>query len=168
MKRKYAFLLTLCLLLGAGCSYRSYEDVSTIVGADVQEAEAILESDTHKESGHGDGVRYIEFSFPDDTFLQKIQADHTWHSLPAQEWEITAVLYGLEKDDIHYGAMLCDADGAPLLPVVENGYYLFYDRRAEAETPFSSTGILERSSLNFTIALYDTDTNILYYAELDT
>lgn len=30
------------------------------------------------------------------------------------------------------------------------------------------TNILDRYSLNFTIAIYDIETNTLYYAELDT
>lgn len=167
MKRIYCRLLTAILLMGMLCGCRSYEDISVILGAEVDAAEVIAEVDTHG-GFHGDGVRYIEFAFADEAFLQKIQADHTWHSLPAQEAEIAALLYGGEVDGISYGAMITDADGAPLLPIVENGYYLFYDRRAEAETPFESEGVLGRSSLNLTIALYDTETNRLYYAELDT
>lgn len=138
-----------------------------IVGADVDTAKVLLESDTHG-GFHGDGIRYLEFAFSDDSFLQKIQEDNTWHALPIQEWEITALLYGAEQDGVSYGAAFCDDDGEPLFPAVENGYYLFYDRNEESETPFDCTGVLERNSFNLTIALYDADTNQLYYAELDT
>lgn len=167
MKKVCGKILAICLLAAALCGCRSYEDVSMILGADVDMAKVMMESDTHG-GFHGDGIRYIEFTFADDSFLQKIQADNTWHALPVQEWEITALLYGTEQDGVSYGAALCDDEGAPLFPTVENGYYLFYDRHAESETPFSGTGVLERNSYNFTIALYDADTNMLYYAELDT
>lgn len=167
MKWRYCKLLAALLLAGLLCGCRSYEDISVILGADVEPAEVIEEVDTHG-GFHGDGVRYIEFAFEDEAFLQTIQADHTWHILPLQEEEITALLYGGEVDGISYGAMITDADGAPLMPEPKSGYYLFYDRHAESASPFESEGVLGRSSLNLTIALYDTETNRLYYAELDT
>ena len=33
---------------------------------------------------------------------------------------------------------------------------------------FDSSEVLDRSSLNFTVAVYDTETDKLYYAEMDT
>lgn len=46
---------------------------------------------------------------------------------------------------------------------VENGYWFFNDRNNQ-----KSLELLERSSFNFTLAIFDADTNILYVYELDT
>ncbi len=54
------------------------------------------------------------------------------------------------------------------LPRVEHGYYYFVDRQAESEQQTSDEQILERVSYNFSIAIYDTDTDTLYYVEADS
>ena len=54
------------------------------------------------------------------------------------------------------------------LPQIQNGYYYFVDRQAESEMQHSDAQIMERASLNFSIALYDVDTDTLYYIEVDT
>ena len=53
-------------------------------------------------------------------------------------------------------------------PVIENGVYKFVDRNSESKNPSDDTQLLDRYSLNFTIAAYDLDTNTLYYFEIDT
>ena len=42
------------------------------------------------------------------------------------------------------------------------------DRQAESEQQNSDEQILERVSYNFSIAIYDTDTDTLYYVEADS
>ena len=54
------------------------------------------------------------------------------------------------------------------LPQIQNGYYYFVDRQAESEMQHSDAQLMERASLNFSIALYDVDTDTLYYIEVDT
>ena len=50
------------------------------------------------------------------------------------------------------------------MPEIREGYYRLIDRHAEA----GESDILERSSFNFTLALYDTGADTLYFFELDT
>ena len=76
---------------------------------------------------------------------------------------VTALLYGLETPEMTYGLYLEHE-----MPKVEKGYYFFYDRHSESSDPFDSSEVLDRSSLNFTVAVYDTETDKLYYAEMDT
>ena len=59
--------------------------------------------------------------------------------------------------------MLSDWDWNPLVPDIQNGYYRLIDRHSDRETD-----ILDRYSFNFTVGLYDTDNNTLYFCELDT
>lgn len=54
------------------------------------------------------------------------------------------------------------------IPNIVNGYYYFIDRHSESTNKYDDTNINTRSSFNFTLALLDKDTNIIYYYELDT
>ena len=51
---------------------------------------------------------------------------------------------------------------------INKGYYYFLDRHDEAIYYNSDENVLNRFSYNFTIALYNEETNKLYYYELDT
>ena len=76
---------------------------------------------------------------------------------------IPPLVYGISEDTVSIGPFLTDADGTPLVPEIQTGYYRLLDRQHNKETP-----LLERFSFNFTLALYDTDTDRLYVCELDT
>ena len=54
------------------------------------------------------------------------------------------------------------------IPNIKNGYYYFHDRHSLATNEYSDLGLNNRSSWNFTLAILDIDTNIIYYYELDT
>ncbi len=43
-----------------------------------------------------------------------------------------------------------------------------YDRYHDSTDPYDDSNVLARASFNFTIALYDAETDILYYCEFDT
>jgi len=45
---------------------------------------------------------------------------------------------------------------------------LFVDRHSESKDIHSDIDLFSRHSFNFTIALYDVDSNTLYYYEFDT
>ena len=49
-----------------------------------------------------------------------------------------------------------------------SGWYYFYDRHTESLNRNDPSDILERSSFNFDIAIYDADTDTLYYISIDT
>lgn len=61
------------------------------------------------------------------------------------------------------GPFLADENGEPVVPEIQNGYYLLIDRHSDTKS-----NILERGSFNFTVGLYDTDNNTLYCCKLDT
>ena len=148
------------LIVLAGC--QSNEDISLILGADVSAAKVISGSDSHG-GFHGDGERYMEFRFEDDTFENTIKKDNTWHALPVKDDSIEALLYGKTMGSVAYGPYLQSE-----MPHIEEGYYFFYDRHEESADPFDPSNVLGRASMNFKVALYDTEKDILYFAELDT
>ena len=61
-----------------------------------------------------------------------------------------------------------DENGDTIIPDIQNGYYYFYDRHSESTEPYNDEDVLSRASFNFTLALYDSDNNVLYYVEFDT
>ena len=84
----------------------------------------------------------------------------------AVEKEVRGVLGRVEAVTSPYGdysGFVCDENGNSLIPEIKNGYSMLIDKQDK-----SLTNMLERASLNFVLGVYDTDTNTLYYYELDT
>lgn len=107
---------------------------------------------------HGDGTTFYRLEFPDDSAVDSIKKNKNWKELPLTD-NLTTLAGFIERDNDW---------GNPLIPQVENGYYCFIDRHSESRDKKDDTDVLNRCSYNFTIAVYDTDSNILYYGEEDT
>ena len=89
-----------------------------------------------------------------------------WEPLPLSQ-NLNLAMYGGEKDGIENGYHFAEEAHWPR---IEHGFYRFLDRssESEAEHPEDDTELLNRYSFNFSVAIYDTDSDILYYYELDT
>ena len=75
-------------------------------------------------------------------------------------------MYGGEKNGINYGYNFAEEAH---LPEIKNGVYKFVDRyNGYLKDRSDDSEILDRSSFNFSIAVYDLDSNTLYYFERDT
>lgn len=111
--------------------------------------------DTHG-GFNGDGATFAKIKFSDDSALAQIENNNVWTPLPSDE-TVQALLYG------DYSGFVCDENGNSLIPEIKNGYSMLIDKQDK-----SLTNMLERASLNFVLGVYDTDTNTLYYYELDT
>ena len=162
MKKVIRCLLGICVITLLASACQSYDDISVMLGADVSTAKTISSENSHG-GFHGDGERYLIFAFDNDSFENTIKKDNTWHKLPVTDDSITALLYGLETPEMTFGPYI-NQD----IPKISNGYYFFYDRHTDSVNPFDASYALERNSFNFTAAIYDADTNTLYYIELDT
>ncbi len=162
-----AVLLIGCL---AACSSDSgTDDLSKTLGVDLSGGTVLSSEDTHG-GFHGDGNAYIEMNFDDasGSALADTMADSSnWCAFPLSD-NLQAIAYGRVDGNAQYGPYIADDEGASIIPPIEHGYYYFYDRHSESSNPKDDTELLIRSSLNFTIALYDTDNHKLYYYELDT
>ncbi len=162
MKKILASLLFLILLMSVltACGAKS-DEAAKALGLDISEGEEISNYDTHG-GFHGDGTTCIAYHFGDDTFLEEIKNSSEWSEFPLDD-TVQALVYGLSDETTQIGPMLTDNEGHPIVPEIQNGYYLLIDRQNGAETD-----ILDRYSFNFTLGLYDADTNTLYFCELDT
>ena len=150
-------LLSLILCFNA-CGPKSAKTiVSESLKIDVSAAEEISATDTHGGL-HGDGTSYIILKFADDSLLEQIQRNERWSALPLDR-TTKALAYGISEDGNHIGPYLDNIE----LPEIAKGYYCLIDRQDEKETD-----ILKRASFNFTLGIYDTDTDMLYFCEVDT
>lgn len=155
-----AIIVVLSIALTACKSESGQNIVSEALGIDVSSGNEVSNYDTH--NGNGDGTSCIALSFNDDTVLEKIKNNTEWSSFPLDE-TVQTLVYGVETETTKDGPFLTDENGKPLVPEIQNGYYCLIDRHSDTKTE-----ILKRSSFNFTLGLYDTDTNTLYCCELDT
>ena len=169
MKRLMCMLLAVCLIALSGCSKsESITDIITnTVGIELKNAEYATRIDTH-DGFHGDGNTIVTVTVPNESVLAQIQSNPTWHSLPLSE-NLTALVYGIKDGNASVGPYITvDDSRTPAVPEITNGYYFFLDRHSQSTDPHDDANVLSRASFNLTIAIYDCDTEILYYLEFDT
>lgn len=164
MSMKKLIILTTCVILVFSLTACSIgEDTPKDYFGFCKEDFTILdEVDTH--SGfHGDGSYYLIL----DCSKNKEKATEIlseWIELPISE-NLELIMYGGEKDGISYGYNLAkEAE----IPKIENGYYYFYDRHSESADSKDTSALFDRGSFNFSFAIYDSDTDKMYYFEFDT
>lgn len=153
-------LLTLLMSVLTACGEKS-DKLAEVLGLDISNGEEISNYDTHG-GFHGDGTTCIAYRFDDDTILEGIRSNSEWNEFPLDD-TVQALVYGVSDETSQIGPYLTDDEGHQIVPEIQNGYYLLIDRQNEAVTD-----VLDRVSFNFTLGLYDADTNILYFCELDT
>ena len=158
--KKLAVLLTaaiICVSLVACGKKTPQEIVSKELCVDVSGGTEISYEDTHG-GFHGDGTTSIVLQFNDSSVLEAIKKASVWKEFPLDEI-MQEIVYGSDME----------IDGRPApgpfmqVPEIQNGYYILIDRHSEKDK-----NILERYSFNFTVGLYDADTNIMYFCKLDT
>ena len=135
-----------------------YDRIEESLGVDVSDAVIITGYDDH--SGfHGDGTLYAVLEFPDDTLEQAVSNPGGWHALPLTE-NLQTLVYGSWGPDAVVGPFI-----GITMPEVDRGYWWFFDRQGNTA---EDSLVLTRGSYNYTIAIYDADTDRLYYCEYDT
>ena len=112
---------------------------------------------------NGDGQYYLILDCSEDTERAR-KVVREWNPLPLSH-NLDLMMYGGEEDGSHY-SFNCAEEAH--WPKVEHGFYRFVDRHPEAKDPSDDSELLGRDSFNFSVAVYDTDSDILYYYNLDT
>ena len=163
MKKILSIILIMVMVLAlAGCGNQTPQEiVSEELDLDITGGDQISASDNHG-GFHGDGITYIVLQFDDNAVLGAIEKDPRWTAFPLDE-STEALVYGAEAEAGQIGPFFSDGQGNALIPEIQNGYYILIDRHADTDAD-----ILERYSFNFTVGLYDTDHNILYFGKMDT
>ncbi|MBE6950714.1 MAG: hypothetical protein E7451_05180 [Ruminococcaceae bacterium] len=163
--KKLAILLFILFLL-AGCAEQDpLREISDAIGTDVTGGTLLEHTDSH--GGFlGDGERILCVRLTEEQAAELadgVRESEFWHPLPLSE-ELSAAVCGTRTETESFGPLF--PEGA--VPPVENGFWFFRDRHSQSTAPASTAGLHDRSSWNFTAAIFDADTSILYYLELDT
>ncbi|HJC24306.1 MAG TPA: hypothetical protein H9761_11450 [Candidatus Eisenbergiella merdavium] len=143
--------------------------ISRELGMDVSACEVLSASDSHG-GFHGDGTGFYVLDCSDTEVPEQIERAPCWLPFPLDD-TVRILVYGIEDERGKTGPYLTDQEGKALIPKIENGYYLLIDRQMEqgmASRVDTRVDILQRGSFNFTLGIYDADTNLLYFCEKDT
>lgn len=169
--------LTICVLmltLNLGCAVvfgaDEIKSAGRTIELDLTSATVTLSSDSHG-GFHGDGIRFLNLDCGGTHVREQIENCAHWKPLPLST-HVSTLLYGGEgwTPIVTNNDPDSDVYGQPLFPTVKNGWYFFYDRYDNGVSfdRYDDSLVLGRNSFNFTVALYDAETDTLYFSEMDT
>ncbi len=120
---------------------------------------AKLESNDSHGGFHGDGesLAKIYFTYEQAKKIElEINYNKHWRKLPMPERLQECVSVYTEE--------------GMNMPIIENGYWFFLDRHSDADNRYDENEMYEekRASRNYSVAVFDSNENILYYYEMDT
>lgn len=167
MKKLRLLVLIVALAYGlAGCvlfpPHSTAFNIERITGVDIGKCEIVQNTNTHG-GFHGDGETSIIIDCKEnkDEIMSQVTK---WKPLPLSE-NLQLIMYGGTKDGVTYGYLLAEEAN---IPMIESGYYYFIDRQSKAQDKYSDEALFDRYSFNFSLALYDTETDLMYFYEFDT
>lgn len=158
--KKLMLIIFMVITLSACTSMNKQNEISKQLSIDVSQATQVSNYDTH--SGNGDGTTCIVLNFQNENVLKEIEANPDWKRFPLDE-TAQILAYGYEDKTSQIGPFVTNDKGENLIPEIENGYYILVDRQSN-----QTDNILDRGSFNFTLGIYDTENNNLYFCKLDT
>ncbi|MGO4987235.1 hypothetical protein ACTQ46_03045 [Gallicola sp. Sow4_E12] len=117
---------------------------------------------------HGDGTTFAVIDFGKENVKDKYKENKEWKPLPLTE-NLEILNYG-KKEGEEWSRMptIADEKIKPLIPRIKNGYYFFKDRHFESKDPKDDTDLFNRTSMNFIFAVFDEDSNKMYYYKFDS
>jgi len=156
----YSLIFIFVIFLVSGCSFNN--KINTIFkNIEINENECEIEKDidTH-DSFHGDGDYFAKIKCNNINYNE---LSKNWKKLPLSE----SIKQATEIEHCNDNECKSIYDRFSI-PNIENGYYYFIDRHNESKNKYDDTDLNNRSSYNYTLAIIDLNTNIIYYYEFDT
>ena len=154
-------LLVLAVAVKIGDSNRRSTPLSRELGIEQEKYVTLHEQDDHG-GFHGDGLYHIALDCSAN-MDEIVAVTDDWPALPLPD-KLRYVLYRTELDSDIYAYDLAEQAS---IPYVQNGCYYFHNRHSEAKDAWD-TDIFGKYSFNFSIAIFDSDANILYFMAFDT
>ena len=156
--KKLCLIILLLIIVYIIYLYTFYDYIfySSIIETPIPMFAKIEEKDTHG-GFHGDGEALIKvyFSYKQaEKFIRKIDKNIHWNKLPMKDILQTCINNNT-TDEIS-------------VPIIENGYWFFLDRHSKATNKYNYYDMFDRASSNYSIAIFDIDSNVLYIYSLDT
>lgn len=154
------FALIFLLLLKPATNY--IDKTTEYFGFLKKDFTVIEELDTHG-GFQGDGSYYLILDCSNNK-VKALEIVEDWNKLPLSE-NLNLIMHGGEKDGVTYLYKLAEEAH---MPKIGNGYYIFEDRHSESKDSRDDSDLFDRYSYNFSLAIYDCDTDKMYYFEFDT
>ncbi len=148
----FAIMLSLAACSSEGTAYKEY------LGFTKKDFTVTEEGDFE-----GGGSYYLILDCSENR-EQALENVSSWNKLPLSE-NLNLIMYGGEKDGVSYDYNIAEKAN---IPNVENGYYFFVDRHSKSTDSSDDSELFNRYSFNFSLAVYDSDTDMMYYFEFDT
>ncbi len=166
ISKRIAVVSAICIMISSLSNCSNEFDPKEYVESylDINTKSAQIESViSEPRSFNGDGNTYVVLSFSDNPITDDIKEKENWKQLPLTE-NLATIVYG--KENVDDG--ITNDDDELFIPQIENGYYYFEDRHLDAKEIYNDSEIFNRESYNYTIAIYNEDTNLLYFWSEDT
>lgn len=164
MNKNFKFVILIIMLCFiTGCYQITTEEyIKKEIGIDISKCYIEREHDNHG-GFHGDGeyIAQINCSESKNEFVNQLEK---WKKIPLTE-NLHLIMYGGTIDGTNYMYNFAQNND---IPEIKNGYYYFIDRHSDAKNKYSDADLFDKYSYNFTLALFDLETGIFYYYELDT
>lgn len=135
----------------------------------LSDVSATLEAHYDSHGGfHGDGISMAVYALDEDAAVKQMQTLPGWRK-GALDKNTVILSYGSStEENWQQGPYITDQDRRALVPQKDWVYWYFEDRQAEENSDERySTNVLNRPSLNFTLALYE-NSGRLYVFRMDT
>lgn len=162
MKKIFLIMaLSLSFFLSFGCTNveKKEKTLDAEFGFSQEDFTVVEEYDTHAWMGDGRYYLTLDCSNNVDKANEVVK---DWQKLPFTE-DIKLIMYG----DVQHGSFYERKDSNTKFPEIENGSYMVVNRHNGGEAE-QVDDLPYMSSNNFTIAVYDSDTNKMYYFEYDS
>lgn len=171
MKKKTGYLIVILVIFGfiwTNVLFISMDKrLSRALGIRIPSDSALVIQDSHG-GFHNDGDLMVRTKFEGkkaEKMVSQIKSNQDWEATPLPQ-EIKLVLYGGEiSPDNVYQSDLAKQNN---MPEISAGYWLFIDRKDGKKKITAGKEWLSDYSSNYTVGLYDTKTNSLYYFESDS
>lgn len=156
--KRLCLIIVLLIIIYILYLYTLYDYIfySSIIETSIPIFAKMEEEDTH--SGfHGDGDAVIKIYFSDkqtEMFTRKVENNIHWNKLPMNE----TLQNCISDNNIN----------EKFETLVQNGYWFFIDRHSQSIDKYNYNEIFNKASFNYSIAIFDIESNILYIYSLDT
>ena len=127
----------------------------------------VVESEDSHGGFHGDGIKIMVIQFTETRLEEQMSTNELWNTFPVPD-ELEKIIYGKTEGTSTEGPYIDYDSVGTEIPEIANGYYYIKDRHSEATDSYDYSKILGRGSLNFTLLVYDCETDLLYICEMDT
>ena len=163
MNKLKLLIITFFILLLSGCKphFNTADYLKEKIGIDVSNCIILRDNDEHNIFGLGETIIELNCKYDKENIEKQIK---DFNKLPLSQ-NLQYIMYQEETEDENEELYHLAKNNK--IPEIKEGYYYFINRYNKRELKYDDQDIFDDLTLKFTLVLYDSKTNILYYYEYD-